>query len=273
MFDNRGAESRIRPPAVAGLFYPDAPAQLQQTVASLFAAARNDEKVASRPAPKAVIVPHAGYVYSGQLAARAFALFAPDASRITRIVLLGPAHRVALRGLAVPSVSAFATPLGKIDIDRDAVARLADLPFVHVSDKAHAEEHSLEVQLPLLQNVLPNFSLVPIVVGDADPAEVASVIDMLWGDGETRFVVSSDLSHFLNDRAARAMDEETASAIERFDESALTYNHACGRGPISGLLSVARTKKLTVKRLGLCNSSDTAGSKDRVVGYGAWAFE
>lgn len=261
------SENRVRPPAVAGVFYPGAAADLAAAVADLLAAT-----AASADAPKAVIVPHAGYVYSGAVAARALAQFAPDAGIIRRVAMFGPAHRVYVRGLAAPAAAAFATPLGEVPVDRSAIESVADMPQVVIDDRVHAEEHSLEVQLPILQRVLPHFALVPFAVGETTGGEVAEVIERLWGGPETRFVISSDLSHYLAYSAAQRIDAETAAAIERFDAAALTHEHACGRTPIAGFLAAARRRGLSATRLDLKNSGDTAGPKSRVVGYGAWAF-
>lgn len=257
----------IRPPAVAGLFYPGTPDELRRVVVELFA----DAKPAAL-APKAVIVPHAGYVYSGAIAAKALAHFSAEAADIERVVLLGPTHRVAVRGLAAPAVAAFETPLGAIPIDRAAIDSLSDLPQVFVDDRPHAAEHSLEVQLPLLQRILPRFRLVPLAVGSTTAGDVAAVLERLWGGVETRIVISSDLSHYLPYDQARAIDGATAAAIERLDDAPITFDHACGRLPVAGLLACARRRGLTVERVELKNSGDTSGPRDRVVGYGAWAF-
>jgi hypothetical protein len=259
--------ANVRAPAVAGLFYPGDSAELRAAVADLLAGVRE-----SHPAPKAVIVPHAGYIYSGAIAARGLARLAPDAKQIRRIVMFGPAHRVYLRGLAAPAAEAFATPLGDVPIDRAAIEALADLPQVVVDDRVHAEEHSLEVQLPILQRVLPRFALVPFAVGEASDRDVAEVMERLWGGPETRIVISSDLSHYLDYAAARRIDAETAASIERLDAAPLTHEHACGRTPIAGLLAAARRRGLVATRIDLKTSGDTAGPKTRVVGYGAWAF-
>jgi AmmeMemoRadiSam system protein B len=221
--------------------------------------------------PKAVIVPHAGYVYSGAIAASAYARLAPGGSAIRRVVLLGPTHRVAVRGLAVPTVRAFATPLGTVELDHPAVLAALALPQVVRSDAAHALEHSLEVQLPFLQAVLSNFAIVPFAVGDASPREVAEVIELLWGGPETLFVVSSDLSHYHRYADARAIDRATADAIERLAPQ-LEHEQACGATPINGLLLAAQRHALRPELLDLRNSGDTAGDPSRVVGYASFAF-
>ncbi len=262
----------IRPPAVAGSFYPADPRALRAMIESFLAAARPALGRPVGPPPKAVIAPHAGYVYSGPVAGTAFAaLSAVAGPRICRTVLLGPAHRVAVRGLALPGAAAFATPLGEIEIDAEAVAAIADLPQVVESPAAHASEHSLEVELPFLQVLLGGFSLLPLVVGDATGAEIAEVLERVWGDGETAIVVSSDLSHYLPYDDARRVDAETAEQILAL-AGPLDARRACGARPIDGLLLAARRRGMTASLLDLRSSGDTAGDRGRVVGYGAFAF-
>lgn len=258
----------IRPAAVAGLFYPDAPDVLAGDVAGFLAS----PAAVGGGGPKALIAPHAGYAYSGALAGAAHARLAPDADTVERVVLLGPVHRVAVRGLATTSADYWRTPLGPVAIDVEARDRALALPRVAIDDAALAPEHSLEVHLPFLQRALPKARLVPFAVGRASAAEVAAVLSLLWGGPETRIVISSDLSHYLDDAAARALDARTAAAIERLDGAAIGGEQACGRVPIRGLLREARARGLAVERIGLMNSGDTAGPKDRVVGYGAWAL-
>lgn len=259
--------SAIRPAAVAGTFYPgDAPA-LAAEVASYLSRAKGS---GARP-PKAIIAPHAGYIYSGPIAASIYARLAPLRGRIRRVVLAGPAHRVYVPGIAVPSVSAFASPLGEVALDRKAIDALRAFPFVEASDRAHAREHSLEVHIPFLQAVLGSFALVPLVVGDADPAAMAQVLDALWGGDETLVVVSSDLSHYLPYGEAQARDRATAQAIRCLD-AGLQPEEACGAAPINGLLRTARARGLACEIVDLRNSGDTAGDRDRVVGYGSFAF-
>jgi len=260
----------VRQPAVAGSFYPGQGALLAQQVCDLLAAAPSDA-AAPTTAPKAIIVPHAGYIYSGSTAALAYASLAAVRHNIRRVVLLGPAHRVPVRGLALPGDDFFATPLGEVEVDQVAVAQILKLPQVVVSRRVHAQEHSLEVQLPFLQTVLDDFKLVPLVVGDATPAEVAEVMELLWGGPETLLVISSDLSHFLPYRAAQQTDHQTAQAILAL-RGTLTHSQACGGTPINGLLLAARQHGLQPHLLGLCNSGDTAGDKERVVGYAALTF-
>jgi AmmeMemoRadiSam system protein B/AmmeMemoRadiSam system protein A len=262
-----------RPPAVAGMFYPGDPASLRDELLTCLAVP---------PAPtlqsgllKALIVPHAGYVYSGGTAGQAYARLAPLAGRIRRVVLLGPCHRVSVRGLAAPTVRAFATPLGSIPLDRAALDALADLPQVVPSDTAHAQEHSLEVQLPFLQTVLGQFELVPLAVGDASAVEVADVLERLWGGPETLIVISSDLSHFHSYREAQSIDNATVEHILALDQLT-SFDQACGALPINGLLAVARRRGLRIERVAQCNSGDTAGDtagdKGRVVGYASFAL-
>lgn len=257
----------IRPPAVAGTFYPGDAAHLATQVAALLAPLAP----APGPCPKAIIAPHAGYIYSGPTAARVYATLAPWRTTIRRVILLGPTHRVAVRGLAVPAADAFATPLGIIPIDRAARASLAHLPQVVVSDHVHALEHSLEVHLPFLQTVLAEFQLLPLAVGEASPAAVAEVIECLWGGAETLIVVSTDLSHFLSYGAARDIDDATCRQILALDGTLLP-EQACGAYPVNGLLLAARRGGLEPELLDLCNSGDTAGDRNRVVGYAAFAF-
>jgi len=260
----------VRPPAVAGLFYPDEAQELR----SLIATCLRERGVADTTPliPKALIVPHAGYVFSGPVAASAYVHLASLRQRIRRVVLLGPAHRVAFHGLAVSSADAFETPLGRVEIDRAAVERALTLPGVRMLDRAHTHEHSLEVQLPFLQTVLGEFHLVPLLVGDATPDEVADVIEALWGGEETLLLVSSDLSHYLPYDAARRIDRETTAAIERLAPEEIGYDQACGRLPVQGLLLAARRRGLHITTLDLRNSGDTAGPRESVVGYGAYAL-
>ncbi|MEQ8194650.1 MAG: AmmeMemoRadiSam system protein B, partial [Rhodospirillales bacterium] len=224
------------------------------------------------PLPKAIIAPHAGYIYSGPIAASVYARLKPLRGRIERVVLLGPCHRVAVRGLALSGADAFATPLGNVPVDKEAVAALAGLPQVSTFDATHAQEHSLEVHLPFLQEILGAFKLVPLVVGDASADQVAEVLERLWGGPETLIVVSSDLSHYLDYDTANRLDRETCAAIESLDFTRIGRDQACGRIPVSGLLALAKRRGLGVDTLDLRNSGDTAGPRDRVVGYGAWMF-
>lgn len=257
-----------RPAAVAGMFYPGNADALSHDVKAMLA---NAETCTAHFEPKALIAPHAGYVYSGPVAASAYCLLKPIAHRIRRVVLLGPTHRVAVRGLALPGVNAFATPLGSIAIDEVAVRKIADLPQVTVSPQAHALEHSLEVHLPFLQTVLPDFKLLPLAVGMASPEEVAEVLEILWGGDETLIIISSDLSHFLPYDLARKVDGETAQSILHLSHP-VSHEQACGGTPVNGLMLAAHRHHLTPHLLDLRNSGDTAGSRDRVVGYGAFAF-
>ena len=261
--------SRIRPAAVAGLFYPADPATLAATVQRLLDQARAPQP---QPVPKALLVPHAGYVYSGPTAARAYARLLAARGTVRRVVLLGPVHRVPVRGLALPDATAFATPLGRIELDQDAIAAIRQLPQVTTSAAAHAQEHSIEVQLPFLQSVLPGFQLLPLAVGDATPAEVAEVLEALWGGPETLIVISSDLSHFLDYDTARRVDGDTVRRLLAL-QGPIGHQQACGGTPLSGLLLAARRHGLTPSLLELCSSGDTAGDHARVVGYATLAFD
>lgn len=258
--------SAVRPPAVSGMFYPADPRQLAHDVQSLLAEAHPHALT-----PKALIVPHAGYIYSGAIAASAYATLQPIAARIRRVILLGPTHRIAVRGLALSGAEAFDTPLGRIMLDMAAAHSIAHLPQVTVSAQAHALEHSLEVQLPFLQSVLPDFTLLPLAVGMATPEEVAEVLETLWGGEETLIVISSDLSHFLPYATAQRTDNETVQAILQLRQP-IDHEHACGGTPINGLIVAAQHHHLTPHLLDLRNSGDTAGSHDQVVGYAALTF-
>lgn len=261
--------TEVRRPAVAGQFYPADAAQLRTAVSQLLAHARSTDGTL----PKALIAPHAGYIYSGDVAATAFATLKEHAEQIKRVILIGPAHYVAVRGIAIPTTAAFATPLGQVPVDHDVLEKIDARPWVVRTDGPHIPEHALEVELPFLQSVLGDFRLVPLVVGDAEPEEVADVLSALWGEAETLIVVSSDLSHYHDYDTAQRRDHATAELIERGDWAAIGPNQACGFLAVAGLLSEALRRGLTTRRLSLCNSGDTAGSRARVVGYGAWRFD
>jgi MEMO1 family protein len=263
--------SNIRPAAVAGRFYPGNPLELRRLVGGLLAGAPRP----TAPAPKALIAPHAGFLYSGPIAASAYSQLAPNPAgphNIKRVVLLGPSHHVAFRGLAASSASAFATPLGQVPVDVEALNQALSLPGVSVLDEAHAREHCLEVQLPFLQTVLDQFSIVPLVAGEASAELTSRVLEALWNGPSTRLVVSSDLSHYQDFSTAQRLDGDTAEAIEALAPDRIQNNQACGHVPIRGLLLAARAHGLHARTLDLRNSGDTAGPRDRVVGYGAFAF-
>ena len=256
-----------RPPAVAGTFYPADTDELQNTVRDLLAASPR----AGNDRIRAVIAPHAGYIYSGPVAASAFAGLRALKGRVSRVMLIGPAHFVPLRGLAAPAAKAFRTPIGSMPVDKMAIREIADRPHVTIDDRPHAPEHALEVELPFLQAVLGSIEIIPLVVGSADAETVADILDRLW-DEKTLIVVSSDLSHYHDYETAHRLDAATAEAIERFDSAAIGPADACGSVAVGGLLIAARSRGLSVERLDLRNSGDTAGDRRRVVGYGAWAF-
>ena len=260
--------SNTRQPAVAGLFYPAHPAELSAGVQALLQAA---PAAVEQRMPKALIVPHAGYIYSGPVAGMAYARLRPLAGRITRVVLLGPVHRVPVQGLALPRSTVFSTPLGDIPLDTEAMAALSDLPQVVVSEPAHAQEHSLEVHLPFLQTVLGDFRLLPLAVGDASAAQVAAVLARVWGGPETLIVISSDLSHYLPYHAAQRTDRETVQHILALRPD-LDHHAACGATPVNGLLAFAGQQQMQADLIDLRNSGDTAGDRSRVVGYAAIAF-
>ena len=261
--------STTRPAAVAGMFYPDEQITLARELLGMLDETRDAPLVPGFP--KALIVPHAGYIYSGHVAAHAYALLRPAMGIVKRVVMLGPCHRVAVRGLALPEAAAFETPLGRVEIDAAAVAELKGLPQVSVNAATHAHEHSLEVQLPFLQQVLKGFKLVPLVVGQATRGEVAAVLDRLWGGPETLIVISSDLSHYHPYDTARAIDRKTVQAIVGF-RTDIDHVQACGATPMTGFLETAKRRGMTPELLDARNSGDTAGGRDRVVGYASFAF-
>lgn len=261
------ARTDRRPASVAGSFYPASPEALRAVVRRHLARARASEG----PAPKVLLAPHAGYAYSGAIAGSAYARVAPLRGRVTRVVIVGPAHRVRLRGLALPSAARFATPLGDLEVDHAAAQAILTLPQVVESDAAHAAEHAIEVQLPFLQEVLGSFSLVPLVVGDASPDEVGAVLERLWGGDETLLVVSSDLSHYLPYAEARRVDARTVADIVALG-SHVAPDRACGAAPLNGVLRLAARRGLRAELLDLRSSGDTEGDREQVVGYAAVAF-
>ncbi|MBN9695782.1 MAG: AmmeMemoRadiSam system protein B [Zoogloea sp.] len=262
------AHASQRPPAVAGLFYPADPHSLHAQVAGFLSAALPAEHI---DAPKALIAPHAGYIYSGAVAACAYAELAQRRDLIRRVLLLCPTHRVAVRGMALPAAQSFITPLGGVPVDREAWLQARALPGVIVDDRPHAEEHAIEVQLPFLQSTLDHFAILPLAVGHADPLDVAGLLEALWGGPETLIVISSDLSHYQPYRQAQWRDKATIAQIRQLDAT-LSPDQACGAGAINGLLLAAQRHHLTPHVLDLRNSGDTAGDRDRVVGYASIAF-
>lgn len=260
-----------RPPAVAGLFYPDDPQELREVVSAHLRRVTGAVTASAATPPKALIVPHAGYVYSGPIAAAAYARVAARRTAIRRIVLIGPSHRVYLRGMAVPGAQTFRTPLGSIPIDAELKAELLGRDDVIEADAPHALEHSLEVQLPFLQLLFDDFTLLPLVLGSASPQELGSALEQVWGDEATLVLVSSDLSHYHGYETAAQIDAATSAKILR-READLVGDQACGAVGINGLLHLARSRGLEIEEVARCNSGDTAGDKSRVVGYGAFAI-
>lgn len=262
--------SITRQAAVAGMFYPSNVEELHNVVSSFLQAAETDE--ASTTRPLAIIAPHAGYIYSGPIAASVYARLIRYRNDINRVILLGPSHRVPFTGLAASSADYFSTPLGKIPLDKKSLEQVSRLPQVQVLDEAHALEHSLEVHLPFLQEVLGEFTLVPLVVGESRPEDVAAVLDELWEDSGTLIVVSSDLSHYHDYATAKQLDSATSRNIESLNSQGIHYDDACGRNPVNGLIDFAKSHNLSAQTIDLRNSGDTAGTKDKVVGYGAYVF-
>ncbi|ADE16626.1 protein of unknown function DUF52 [Nitrosococcus halophilus Nc 4] len=258
----------LRQPAVAGLFYPADLVSLQTQIQNFFKT--NDAR--GNP-PKAIIAPHAGYRYSGPVAASAYACLRKVQGRIHRVILLGPSHRVPFYGIATSRANGFATPLGIVPVNQDDLQQALALPQVRALDEPHALEHSLEVQLPFLQEILGDFSLVPLVVGHSSPQEVKEVLDLFWGSEETLIIVSSDLSHYHDYTTAQQLDRATTKAIEALQPEAIHSEQACGYLPMGGLLMAARERGLHGTTLDLRNSGDTAGSREKVVGYGAYVFQ
>jgi len=264
----RSKVETIRPAAVAGRFYPAEPGRLGRMVDEFLEQAHADPALN----PKAIIAPHAAYHYSGAIAGSAFRVWTGKNRNVRRLVLLGPSHYVAFSGLALPQAAAFATPLGTVRVDDEATAQLRALPQVHEFSAAHEREHCLEVELPFLQRLFSDFTVVPLVIGDATDDEVREAVEQVWGGDETRFVISSDLSHYHDYQTARRLDRLTADAIERARPEQLTSRSACGYQAIRGFLKAAGQHRLSARTLDLRNSGDTAGPRDSVVGYGAFAF-
>ena len=266
----------VRPPAVASLFYPGEAAELKQNLREMLdEASEAEDPNEDLPADqylKALIVPHAGYVYSGTTAARAYHLLRKNRDDFRRVIILGPAHRVWLEGIAFPGTDAFETPLGRIPLAKQQIRELLRFPEVQMRDDAHQDEHCLEVQLPFLQEILNEFELIPAVVGEISPDSLSGLLENLLEDPQNLLLLSTDLSHFHSYSEAQVIDQETAEAIETFEDEKILPEQACGTHPLRGLLRHARIQGWKIQRLGLCNSGDTAGSKDRVVGYGAWAL-
>ncbi len=259
---------KARPPAVAGQFYPDDPDKLSDLLKQMI----NRAKAVMPQHIKALIAPHAGLIYSGPIAATAYKSIMNQADDINRVVLLGPSHRVGFQGIATISASRYEMPMGSIEIDQAAFKLIEMLPQVQQIDKAHEQEHSLEVQLPFLQMILGSFTLIPLVIGDCSADEVAEVLEILWGDQHTLIVISSDLSHYQSYQNAQRQDQQTSAAILNLSPQKIGYDDACGRNPVNGLLVAARNHHLKPSMIDLRNSGDTAGSHDRVVGYGAYIF-
>lgn len=275
--------TRARPPAVAGSFYPSDPAALAAEVdrylaPPAFSARRNTPSEPRAPRtepnrwPKALVVPHAGYRYSGSVAGEAYARLAAGRDRIERIVLIGPAHRVPVDGVAASSADAFLTPLGPVEVDREAREMALTHPLVVIDDLAHAAEHSVEVHLPFLQRALTRFRLLPLVAGRAPASAMADLLDALWGGPETVVIVSTDLSHYHDNATAVGLDQRTAAHIMASDAAGIRFDDACGAVPLRGLLVAGARHHLDPELIALRNSADTGGPLDRVVGYGAFAF-
>lgn len=265
----------IRPPAVAGTFYPADADLLRSEIDGLIDAALHSGIAQQETAtPKAIIVPHAGLMFSGSLAALGFATVRALKDTIKRIVIIGPAHRMAFQGIALARADQFATPLGNMRCDLPALQKALALPHVQMLDDAHTLEHGLEIELPFIQRLFgeqSDIGIVPLLVSRCSPRQVHEVIEKLWGGPETLIVISSDLSHFHDYDTAKKMDNRTRAMIENFDAENIDTNDACGALPVAGMLMAARNRGMKIKTLGMRNSGDVTGDKSRVVGYGAWA--
>ena len=255
-------------PDCVGKFFPAEPSELRAKIDQLLRATS-----APPAAPKAIIAPHAGYDYSGPVAASAYASLAGCAERIRQVILLGTCHFVHQGGLLTTSADAIDTPLGEVPVDRPAVERAEQLPQVSVHDEAHRLDHSLAVQLPLLVRTLGDFRVVPFLVTNCEAEDVAELLELLWNGESTLIVVSSDLSHDLSYDDARRRDRHTAEAILQGNAEAVGCYDACGYKAIAGLLLAAQRHALRARQLDLRNSGDVVGRRNRVVGYGAFAFE
>jgi len=275
---NQNHAKNIRLPAVASMFYPGGAAELRKAVQNYLSNTGTEEDVSQLKKEeiaelRTLIVPHAGYIYSGKIAASAYRLLEQNQNQFKRVLLLGPAHRVWLEGAAFPEADAFQTPLGEITLDKELKEKiLAEFSWISVSDKAHAEEHCLEVQLPFLQETLGEFKLLPLVVGETKTEQITEIIQKFSEDTETLIVIRTDLSHFHDYQTAREIDARTANAIELLEQNRISTEDACGAYPLRGSLLAASQNQWNVHRLGLCNSGDIAGDRGRVVGYGAWAM-
>lgn len=262
-------QESVRKPAVSGMFYPSDPVALESMVKEKL---EREECHVEVGVPKALVVPHAGYVYSGDVAASAFSLLAHWPCSVHRVVILGPSHHFPFEGMAIPDSMAFATPLGEVPVADDLTTTFEEISCVKNEDGVHAPEHSIEVELPFLQVSLPEFKLIPIVTGEASAAEVASVLETVWGEGDTLILISTDLSHFHDDHKAKQLDTYTCQAVESLDHEALSAKHACGYVALRGMLLAAQNHHLGVRTLKMMNSGDVSGDHSSVVGYGAWAF-
>lgn len=259
---------KIRKEAVAGTFYPEGTIELETLITTLL----HEKDLPDIPPPKAIIVPHAGYVFSGSIAASAYRKIKSFSSLIKKVVILGPSHRVSFNGIALSSDEQWATPLGNVEVDQETCCELKTIDFINYNDAAHKEEHSIEVQLPFLQKTLNDFTIIPLLSCQTSLKEAVYTLEKVWGDEETLIIISSDLSHFLNYDDCRKKDHETVNAIENFDYDKLKNDDACGLIPISALLAVAKQKKMKMETLDVRCSGDTAGRRDSVVGYASFGF-
>jgi len=260
-----------RQASVAGSFYPKNPAQLKKTLTNLFNA-NEDLNIDFQTPVKAIIAPHAGYIYSGPIAAKAYSLVSTCIKGKNKITIIGPSHFVPFNGIALSTAEFFETPLGKIKVDHHAYELINRIPEVIYLDEAHAREHSIEVHLPFIQYLKKDVRIIPLAVGQTSYQKVAKVLEKFCEEKDNLIIISSDLSHYHAYGYAQKYDLQTALKIENYKCSQLGPNEACGYLAIAGLLKMAKDRKYKIKRIDLCNSGDTSGSKDTVVGYGSWFF-
>lgn len=263
-----------RAPAVSGLFYNDSPISLRRQVLEFLAAASSaeDRSATKNSELKAVVVPHAGYIYSGPVAAFAYKEIQKEAAHFKKIVLIGPSHHVPFQGVAVPKMNTFATPLGSVSVDLSLKQIALNFSFVIENDEPHRKEHSLEVQLPFLQVALKKFSILPIVIGQASATDLTQLLYKLCTEKDVLIVISSDLSHYLPYNIAQKRDLNTIDHILHFEPEKIEYDDACGRQGIQAFLHYAQSKKLIPILFNYKNSGDTAGDKSQVVGYCSIGF-
>ena len=258
---------KIKQADVAGMFYPGEEASLRQMVDGFIQKALSFDL-----RPRAIIAPHAGYIYSGSIAGTAYKTIAAVRDQIENVIIMSPAHRFYLRGIALHMADAFATPLGNIPVNIGIVKKIKQFSSVQWEERSFIQEHGLETHLPFIQRAFkPGIKIVPMIVGECQESEVAEILESVWEDPRNFVIISSDLSHFHSYADAKKLDRNTVDLIQNLDSQSLDTEFACGHYPICGLLNLARNRKLKIKALDIRSSGDTAGSKESVVGYGSFA--